>query len=140
MPVSYFEDKMIVPQEVDLKIALGSVYPFFQKIYSYMDENHTDFRPEWKHYGKKMGWQLKLLKGKRNIMFIVPFDKNFIVAFVFGDKAVQQVMDSDLPEEIKTELQNAKKYMEGRVINFSITEDSGCVADIIKLIEIKLNN
>lgn len=65
MSVCYFEDKMIVPQEEDLKIILGSIYPLFREIYSYMEE---------------------------------------------------------------------------RVINFSMTEDSDCVADIIKMIEIKLNN
>ena len=87
-----------------------------------------------------MGWQLNLLKEKRNIMFVVPFDGYFIVAFIFGDKAVGQVLESDLPEEIKTELQNAKKYMEGRIINITITQDTKNVDDIIRLIEIKLNN
>lgn len=64
MPVSYFEDKTSVPQEEDLKIALGSVYPLFQEIYSYMDENHIDFRPEWKHCRKELKPNCKM---QRNI-------------------------------------------------------------------------
>jgi len=140
MQVNYFVDKTTEPQDKDMEIALGSTYPLFEEIVKYLVDTHKDIRPEWKQYSKKMGWQLKLFKGKRNIMFVVPFEGSFIVYFIFGDKAVQQVMESDLPDEIKTELQNAKKYMEGRGINILITQDTKNVDDIIKLIEIKLNN
>ena len=140
MPVSYFEDKMNEPRMEDLQIPLGSTYHLFEQIYEYLVDRYEDIRPEWKHYGKKMGWQLKLFKGKRNIMFVVPFERSFIVYFSFGDKAVQQVIESNLPDEIKNELQNAKKYIEGRGINLSITKDCENVDNIIKLIEIKLNN
>ncbi len=140
MPVNYFADKAHEPQDKELEIALGSTYSLFEEIFKYLMDTHKDISPEWKQYSKKMGWQLKLLKGKRNIMFVVPFDGYFIVAFIFGDKAVGKVMESDLPKEIKTELQDAKKYMEGRIINITITQDTKNVNDIIKLIEIKLNN
>lgn len=140
MPVSYFEDKTKQPFDSELEIALGPTYPMFEKIFKYLVDTYEDIRPEWKHYGKKMGWQLKLFKGKRNIMFVVPFDKHFIVYFSFGDKAVQHVMESTISDEIKTELQNAQKYMEGRGINISMTEGSDNVADILKLIDIKIKN
>lgn len=140
MPVNYFADKTTEPQDKELEIALGSTYPLFEEIFKYLENTHKDIRPEWKQYSKKMGWQLKLLKGKRNIMFVVPSHGYFIAAFIFGDKAVAQVMESNLPEVIKTELQDTKKYMEGRVINITITPDTKNVDDIIKLIEIKLNN
>ncbi len=140
MSVTYFEDKTREPQESELEVALGSTYPFFKEIFKHLEDNHEDIRPEWKHYGKKTGWLLKLFKGKRNILFVVPFEGSFNVNFTFGDKAVQQVMESDLSDEIKIEWQNAKKYMEGRVVNFSITKDTDNIDHIIKLIEIKLNN
>lgn len=140
MPVNFFIGKTTEPQGKDMEIALGPTYPLFEKIVKYLVDVYPDFRPEWKHYSKKMGWQLKLFKGKRNIMFVVPLDGHFIVAFIFGDKAIGQVMESDLPDKLKTELQNVQKYMEGRVINITITEDTKDVGDIIKLIQIKLNN
>lgn len=140
MATNYFVDRTTEPQDKDMEMALGSTYPLFEKIVEYLVDTYKDIRPEWKQYSKKTGWQLKLLKGKRNIMFVVPFEGYFIVYFTFGDKAVQQVMESDLPDEIKTELQNAKKYMEGRGLNLSITENAENIDHIIKLIEIKLNN
>lgn len=140
MPVNYFVDRATEPENKDMEVALGSTYPLFEKIVKYLVDTCKDIRPEWKQYSKKMGWQLKLLKGKRNILFIVPFEGSFMVYFVFGDKAVQRVMESDISDEIKTQLQNARKYMEGRGIELSITEDTENIDHIIKLIEIKLNN
>jgi len=141
MLVNYFINNTTEPNDNELEVALGPAYSKFEEIFKYLvDTYKEEIRPEWKQYSKKMGWQLKIFKGKRNILFIVPFKNSFIVYFVFGDKAVQQVMESDLPEDIKTELQNARKYMEGRGINISITEDSGNVDDIKKLIKIKLDN
>ncbi|MDR2038472.1 MAG: DUF3788 domain-containing protein [Bacteroidales bacterium] len=140
MATSYFEDKALEPRDKDMEVALGSTYRLFEEIFRYLVDTYEDIHPEWKHYGKKIGWQLKLFKGKRNIMFIVPFEGHFIVYFSFGDKAVQQVMESNLSNELKTELQNAKKYMEGRGINLPITENTENIDHIIKLIEIKINS
>lgn len=140
MATSYFEDKTKEPQDSELEVVLGSTYPLFENIFKYLIETHKDIRPEWKHYGKNTGWLLKIFKGKRNILFMVPYEKKFTVTLIFGDKAAQQVMESEVSDEIKTELQNAQKYMEGRGIVISTTEENENIADIIKLIEIKLAN
>jgi len=140
MATSYFDDKTIEPQDKDLEVALGSTYPLYREIFKRLVNTYDDIRPEWKHYGKKAGWLLKLFKGKRNILFIIPHEKHFAISFTFGDKAVEKVMESDLPDELKTELQNAKKYMEGRGLGIFITENTENVEDVMKLIEIKLNN
>ncbi|MEY8608827.1 DUF3788 family protein [Parabacteroides segnis] len=140
MATSYFEDKTKEPQDSELEIALGSTFPLFETMCKYLVDTYKDIRPEWKHYGNKTGWLLKIFKGKRNIMFVVPYEKTFTVTFTFGDKATQQVMESDISDEIKTDLQNAKKYMEGRVIVIPITDDTENVDHLINLIDIKLNN
>lgn len=140
MATSYFEDKTKEPQDSEFETVLGSTYPLFENMFKYLVDTYEDIRPEWKHYGKKIGWLLKIFKGKRNILFVVPYEKKFTITFTFGDKAVQQVMESDVSDEIKTDLQNAKKYMEGRVIVISITNDTENINHLIKLIDIKLNN
>lgn len=113
MSVSYFEDKTKQPLDSELETALGPTYPLFEKIFKYLADTYTDIRPEWKHYGKKMGWQLKIFKGKKKILFVVPFDKHFIVYFSFGDKAVLQVMESTVSDEVKTALQTHKSIWKG---------------------------
>jgi len=55
----------------------------------------------WKHYCKKSGWILKLLLKKRNIFFFTPQEGYFRIVFVFGDKAVQHIENSELSQNIK---------------------------------------
>jgi predicted Rossmann-fold nucleotide-binding protein len=61
------------------------------------------------------------------------------ITFVFGDRAVEAVENSALPEAIKTELSQARKYMEGRGIMIDVT--SGDELEIVKtLVRIKIEN
>jgi hypothetical protein len=62
-----------------------------------------------------------------------------MVAFVFGDKGVDAVQDSNLPQSIKDELRNAKKYPEGRGIRLQVRNKTD-VANIQTLVDIKLSN
>ena len=61
------------------------------------------------------------------------------MAFVFGEKATDKILGDSISENIKSELNAAKKYAEGRGIRIEIT-DSSLMKDIEKLIEIKASN
>ena len=76
---------------------------------------------------------------KRAIIYFLPRDKYFKVAFVFGQKATDIVLKSNISPDIKTELEQATKYAEGRGIRIDIKNDS-ILPDIKQLIEIKLKN
>jgi len=58
---------------------------------------------------------------------------------VFGQKATDAVLESDISSGIITELEKAKKYAEGRGIQIEVKNDS-ILPDIKQLIEIKLKN
>jgi hypothetical protein len=62
-----------------------------------------------------------------------------MVAFAFGDKAVDDVQASSLPQSIKDELRNAKKYPEGRGIRLQVRNKTD-VANIKTLVDTKLAN
>jgi uncharacterized protein YajQ (UPF0234 family) len=68
-----------------------------------------------------------------------PEQSAFMVVFVFGDKAVNEVEKSNLPETIKTELSEAKKYMEGRGLRVFVKTADDLEA-VMKLVEIKVKN
>ncbi|HEX9652826.1 MAG TPA: DUF3788 family protein [bacterium] len=54
---------------------------------------------------------------KTNLCFLTPLQNLFRIAFVFGDKAVAVIEQSDLPDTIVDTLKNARKYAEGRNSN-----------------------
>jgi hypothetical protein len=139
MSASIFDLKNITPNEAMLAQELGIAMDWLSHIRQFIEKNYGELSPEWKYYGQKSGWVLKLFQKKRNVLFVVPLHGSFKVAFTFGEKAFYIIIDSDVPPYIKHELLNAPKYAEGRTIQFHITSNEQ-LQSIFDLIRIKLNS
>ena len=74
---------------------------------------------------------------KRAILYLLPRDKYFKVALIFGQKAFEKIMESSISMEIKTELEAAKVYAEGRGIRIEVRNNT-VLEDIKELIRIKI--
>jgi len=80
----------------------------------------------------------KIIQQKRNVLFVVPCQGYFKVAFTFGEKASKLVFENNkIPQFIKDELANAKKYAEGSTIQIEVKNASD-FNTIIELIILKL--
>ena len=136
---SIFLDKSVVPNDIMLAEALGKSLKHWKAIKSHLSERCGDWTEEWKYYNAKSGWVMKVFRKKRNLFFFFPSGSYFTIAFVFGDKAVSAVGESDLPIRLKKSLISARKYAEGRGIRIDVkaTED---VENICKLIDIKIEH
>ena len=136
---SIFQDKAIKPTDKDLVEKLSSTYNLWIQIHDFVIGKYPGGLAEWNYPGNKYGWSYRIKDKKRAIIYFLPRDKYFKVAFVFGQKATDVVLESDILYEIKSELEQATKYAEGRGIRIDIKNDL-IIADIKKLIEIKLVN
>jgi len=139
MSVSVFEDKDTRPDDKMLAGVLGKSNQLWLQIKKNLKAEYGELIEEWEFYGQKSGWILKTLRKKRNLFFFIPLEGSFQVSFVFGDKAVAVVEKSDLPQELITELKNARKYAEGRGLRIDV-KNSADVEHVKKLVEIKVNN
>ncbi len=139
MEISIFPDKEKKPSEQDLKEALDATYEWWNHIQAYVLEKYPSAFGEWNCPGKKCGWSYQVKDKKRTIIYLLPRDGFFKTAFVFGKKATEQILGSDISKEIKSELEKAKVYAEGRGIRIEV-KDVSILTDIKKLIEIKLAN
>src|SRR5262245_47765248 len=52
---------------------------------------------EWKFYGAKHGWQLKLVTQKRALAYLIPREGRFTVALALSPAALDAVRASRLP-------------------------------------------
>ena len=134
-----FMDKGDKPDDRKLSEVLGPSHKHWSAIKNALTEAYGNLVEEWKYYGQKYGWTLKLFHKKRNLFFMSPYDRYFLVAFVFGDRAVSVIEQSGLPENLKEEVRNAKKYGEGRGLRIEV-KGPGDVANIITLVEIKVRH
>ena len=64
---------------------------------------------------------------------------SFSLAFPFGDKLEPIILQSKLPDSIKSDFINAKKYNSTRYISIEV-EDSKDIENVKKLIDIKIKN
>jgi len=139
MSANIFTDKSHEPTEQDLSENLGPTYKLWEEIKKSLSDEYGHLAEEWKYYGQKYGWSLKLFYKKRNLFFFTVYGKYFRMGFTFGDKAVSAIEKSDLPKSIIEELKNAKKYVEGRGVRIEVKRQSD-VENIIRLVGFKINN
>lgn len=136
---SIFTGKESEPTTKDLQKALGSTYTIWESIAAFTRKSYPGAIETWNFSGEKFGWGFRISDKKRVLIYLLPRDKFFKVAFVFGQKATGEILESDIAKEIKTEIENAKVYAEGRGIRIDV-KDKRVVDDIKKLIKIKISN
>jgi len=139
MSETVFKDKRTPPDEAILATILSSNYKNYSELKTSIFHHYSDIREEWKYYGQKYGWQLKIFYKKRNLLFIIPAKSYFKVVFIFGDRAVEEIEKTELSTELKERLRSARKYAEGRGLSIEV-KDNTYREDIMKLIEIKRKN
>ncbi len=136
---SVFTDKTKTPPSSDLKKALGKTYDAWIKIETFTQEIAPKTIAAWHFSGEKFGWSYRISDSKRVFVYLLPRENYFKVALVFGNKAVLQIQQSDISEQIIKELLEAKPYAEGRGIRIDVRDNEN-IRDIQKLIEIKIAN
>ena len=137
MDSSVFMDKDLIPSDSDLKEVLGGKYELWLEIRDRVLHLYPGGTEEWNFPGKKYGWSFRIKDKKRAIIYLLPREGAFLAAFVFGGKATDAIMESEVSEEIKSGLRSAKVYAEGRGIRIPVP-DSSSLKDIYLLIDFKL--
>lgn len=137
MDQSIFMNKVIIPDDKDVQVELGETYAYWKEIMDFVVLKYPKAAKEWSYPGSKYGWSFRMKDRKRVIIYLLPRERYFKVAFVFGQKAYDLILISPISESIKTELAAARAYAEGRGIRIDV-KDHAVLDDLKKLVEIKL--
>ena len=137
--ISIFQDKAETPTNKDLGKNIGSTYSLWLEIQKYVYQQYPNGKEDWNFPGKNYGWSFRIKDKKRAIIYFLPRENYFKVAFVFGQKALDQILETNIADSIKNDLLSAKKYAEGRGVRIDV-KNKNVIPDIQKLIEIKLAN
>ena len=137
MDKSIFLDKTKTPENTDLEASLGASCALWQLIKDAVFTKYPKSIEEWNF--STYGWSFRIKDSKRAIVYLLPRNQFFKVAFVFGQKATDEILASKISDEIKTELSNAKVYAEGRGIRIDI-QTADQLEDVFMLIDVKLRH
>ncbi len=114
MALSILDDKSKKPTDNDLAEVLGQTKKLWDDLADHATKEYEPVIQEWVYGGKNYGWALRLKDKKRPIFYLIPCQRYFLCAFVFGQKATEAARQSDLPKDILTTINEAKIYAEGR--------------------------
>lgn len=139
MEAVILNDKSIEPTNELIFSIIGDKKILWEQTLSYLYDNNTAISEKWKYYNDGKSWLFRTLKKNKTIFWIKVLEDTFRVAFWFGDKLEPAILESNLPDNLKTGFINAQKYGKIRSIYIDI-QDSNDIENVKKLINLKLNN
>ncbi len=87
---------------------MGTTFNSWQAIAEYTKEKYPNAVEEWNFRSEKYGWSFRLKDTKRVLVYLSLRDMFFKVAFVFGQKATDVLLESSISEDIKMKLKQQK--------------------------------
>jgi hypothetical protein len=117
---AFFDRKEAAPDDPELRMALGGVYPAYKEILSLIE----GYAREWKFYGPRIGWQFKATRKGKALFYLTPQEKSLRLGFAVRDKEKEFLLDSKLPAKLKEALAAAKKYPEGHPLHLVVNKQS----------------
>lgn len=109
---SVFDEKTEPPDDAALTRALGRSKAHWDAILRHV-EGIEGVSVEWKFYGKKHGWQVKALRKRRALIYLIPHPGSFLAGMALDEQALEAVRGSALPPALIEEIVAAKPSSEG---------------------------
>ena len=132
-----FVGKSQAPTGDELEATLGASAGLWRSLLQEIGSVAGPVTQEWKCYSRKAGWTLKLVKGKRTLLYASPGERRFAVTVVLGDVALAAARAMNLPADIVREIDTARRYPEGTPVGVEV-RDHGDIRAIVALVQGKL--
>ena len=125
------------PSDQELSAALGGARAMWDRVLAALEERCGLRENDWNSYSPKFGWSVRVRKGKRNILYLVPCAGSFRVAFVIGGKAAAAAREEKAPARVLRMIEQGQRYPEGIGIRFDVKSERD-VAPAVALALLKL--
>jgi hypothetical protein len=130
-------DKNNKPDEALILLVTGDKMKYWKDLMEYVHDNYTGASGDWNYYNDGKQWIFKMTWKKKTIFWIVLVKESFRVTFYFGDKAEEQIFSSEIPQKLKDDFKNGKRYGKIRAISLEIN-DMPDIESVKKIAEIKV--
>ena len=89
---------------------IGKRKALWISFFDMLRERHPDFGQEWRYYKDGKNWLMKVTRKSRTIFWLSVWKNVFKITFYFSDKAEEAIDQSDIPNDLKEEFKNGKRY------------------------------
>lgn len=130
-------DPNVKPTDELVFSIIGENSVYWEQLVDYLYENHFDITEEWRFYNDGKSWLYRALRKKNTLYWIGVIKDTFRISFWFGDKAEPIIEASLIPENIKEEFRQAKRYGKIRAISIEMRSAED-LQNVISLVELKI--
>jgi hypothetical protein len=139
MLTNAFIGKTEKPNEEELAAELGPSKALWDRLLAELGEELQLVTQEWNTYSAKAGWSLRLMHGKRRILYLAPSRGAFTVSLILGDRAIQAARTGGLSARMVKMIDEGTRYPEGTAVRIEV-RGAAALPAIRKLAAIKMEN
>lgn len=139
MALSAFDDKSRPPTDGELAAVLGRAAAAWTALREQLASRFPPLTATWGYASKSTGWGLRLVQGKRTVLYMTPQRGAFLASFALGEKAAAAAHAAKLPAPVLEAIESAPRYAEGRGVRLPVRKLAD-VSPILRLAEIKMAN
>jgi hypothetical protein len=132
-----FLDKARPPTPAEVEQVLGRAAERWKRLREQLDAEFGALTPTWTYSGKAYGWSLRLSRGKRAVLYLLPREGGVLAAFALGEKACAAAEEAGLSNALLEALANAPRYAEGRGVRIEVNKLNE-LAGVLALARLKL--
>jgi hypothetical protein len=108
--------------ESALKEKLGKSKRYWDRFIKYVKAAHPKAVAEWKEYST--GARLVVRDRRRNLAYLKPDEKHFLVSLALGEKAIEALEESGLPARFVKSVIESPRYPEGRAARIAVDSEA----------------
>jgi hypothetical protein len=118
MSDNYYMDGTVCPTDDAVQLVLGEKFAWYEAILDLCD----DFEQQWKHYGKKYGWKLKVHDGAKTLLELTVDSACFRIGMAVRERELKVLRANPETAAKLGELLDADKFAEGWGIRLTIDD------------------
>lgn len=111
--LSAFGDAARQPTAAELAATLGPAAEAWDSLIAHVTGAYGPVVAQWNLASAKLGWSVRLKKGDRILLYLIPQAGRFLVGVVLGGQAVAAARAADLPAAVRRALSEAPRHAEG---------------------------
>lgn len=116
-------DKSVYPDEDLIFSVIGRNSVHWKKLLSSIHEMFPASEEVWKYYNDGKSWLFRVILKKKTLFWIGVLEDTFRITFYFGDKEETVIEKSSLPDSIKSEFRDGRRYGKIRAITIKVSSE-----------------
>jgi len=137
MTESCFTDPKHQPTPEEIRSALGSCFPLWERLTSFIEKSYR-IGGTWSTWGPaKSGWNLRYRRKGKSLTALHPQQERILAQIVLGKAQAERALQLELGEKVSRMLQEAPQLRDGRWLFIPVTSESDA-KDVEKLLLAKM--